>query len=62
MINLRDIEGKSALTAAAYHRHYDIASLLLKKGADPNAQDEIGRSVLAMASYKGYTLRSLSFY
>ena len=34
---------------------YRIVSQLLAAGADPNAQDSLGRSALANASYGGYT-------
>jgi ankyrin repeat protein len=36
-VNLPDTDGNSALVLAILNTHYDIAQLLLDRGADPNS-------------------------
>jgi len=40
--NVKDLDGKTPLHIAAEQCNADIAELLLKHGADPNARDEHG--------------------
>lgn len=35
-VNKKDVEGRSALMASSYKNHFDIVSILLQAGADPN--------------------------
>lgn len=46
----RDKTGCTALAWAAWHGRIAIATLLLAHGADPNAQNQDGETVLAMAA------------
>ena len=40
---------------ASYHGHAETARMLLDKGADPNALNDRGQSILAGAVFKGYS-------
>ncbi|ARF02781.1 SWPV1-207 [Shearwaterpox virus] len=48
-IDLINDLGSTALHVAIEHRSYSITKLLLKKGADPNAEDQYGRTPIYMA-------------
>jgi ankyrin repeat protein len=45
-LNLRDPDGTTALVVAIINAHYDLASMLLDKGADPNVADSVGTAAL----------------
>ena len=49
-IAARDSSGATALVAAAYGNHLDIAERLLTAGADPNAKDETVQSAYLIAT------------
>ncbi|HEU5484364.1 MAG TPA: ankyrin repeat domain-containing protein [Microlunatus sp.] len=49
-IAARDTSGATALVAAAYGNHLEIARLLLEAGADPNAKDETVQSAYLIAT------------
>jgi ankyrin repeat protein len=42
-LNVVDPDGTTALVVAIINAHYDFASMLLDKGADPNVADSTGR-------------------
>jgi ankyrin repeat protein len=44
--NLRDPDGTTALVLAIINAHYDVASLLLDRGANPNIPDQSGMAAL----------------
>lgn len=48
-MNLTMADGTSALVTAIINAHYQLASLLLEKGADPNIADGKGRAALYAA-------------
>jgi ankyrin repeat protein len=48
-LNLRDPEGATALVIAIINAHFDVAAMLLEKGADPNIADETGMAALYAA-------------
>ena len=48
-LNLRDPEGATALVIAIINAHFDLAAVLLEKGADPNVADETGMAGLYAA-------------
>jgi ankyrin repeat protein len=48
-LNLRDPEGSTALMIAIINAHFDLAAMLLEKGADPNVVDETGMAALYAA-------------
>ncbi len=45
-LNLQDPDGTTALVLAIINAHYDVASLLLARGADPNIADITGMNAL----------------
>ncbi len=46
--------GSSALHVAAYRGHYDVVELLLRAGADPRAENDLGETALLWARTKGF--------
>ena len=52
-----EVDGRTALQAAAARGHTDIVGMLLQKGTDVNARpaDNRGRTALQAAAEKGYT-------
>jgi ankyrin repeat protein len=48
-LNLRDPEGATALVIAIINAHFDLAAMLLEKGADPNVADQTGMAALYAA-------------
>jgi ankyrin repeat protein len=48
-LNAVDADGTSALELAIINLHYDLATLLLSKGADPNVADTTGMTALYAA-------------
>jgi len=48
-INLTDPDGTTALVFAIINAHFDLAAMLLDKGADPNVADETGMAALYAA-------------
>jgi ankyrin repeat protein len=48
-LNLTDPDGSTALMDAIINAHYDLAALLLEKGADPNVADSQGQAPLYAA-------------
>src|SRR5215510_1477883 len=48
-LNAIDADGTSALELAIINLHYDLATLLLNKGADPNVSDTTGMTALYAA-------------
>ena len=55
-IRLKDCNCWTALHHAVDGRYYDTTTLLVKQGADINAEDyKYGRTVLHIAAEKGYT-------
>ena len=51
-VDARDAEDKTPLQHAAYWGHKEIAELLIAKGADVNAKDNVGTTTLDWAKYK----------
>jgi len=49
-VNLRDMDGRTALMYASFNGHTDIVNELLKKGAEVNLRDNYGRTPLMFAS------------
>src|SRR5262245_7145105 len=49
-LNATDADGTTALQLAVINLHYDLATLLLNKGADPNIQDSTGMTALYAAT------------
>mmetsp|Transcript_25667 Transcript_25667/g.46339 ORF Transcript_25667/g.46339 Transcript_25667/m.46339 type:complete len:696 (-) Transcript_25667:636-2723(-) len=52
--NALSAEGKTPLSVAARHGHYEIVKYLLANGADPNIQNNRGRSALQEAMRHGH--------
>jgi ankyrin repeat protein len=48
-LNLRDPEGATSLVIAIINAHFDVAAMLLEKGADPNIADDTGMAALYAA-------------
>ena len=48
-ISIEDPDGTTALILAIINAHYDVAALLLEKGADPNVADSTGMTPLYAA-------------
>jgi ankyrin repeat protein len=48
-LNAQEPDGVNALVLAVINAHYDVAGMLLDKGADPNVADKYGRTVLYAA-------------
>src|SRR4029079_17948081 len=48
-LDLTDPDGTTALVVAIINAHYDLAAVLLEKGADPNAGDVTGMTPLYAA-------------
>jgi len=65
-INTRNIAGLSALAIAAKHRHWELVSHLLYKGADVNSTDERGMTALLWAlqpgSERDFVLENINVY
>jgi ankyrin repeat protein len=53
-VNVRDPEGRTPLTEAAWNNHVETVKLLLEKGADPNLKKVDGATPLSIATNKGY--------
>jgi ankyrin repeat protein len=49
-LNATDADGTTALELAIINLHYDLASLLLNKGANPNVADSTGMTALYAAT------------
>ena len=45
-LNLTDPDGTSAMVTAIINGHYDVAALLVQRGADPNPQDAAGMAAV----------------
>ena len=52
-VNVRDADGRNALTEAAWNNHPETVRLLLDKGANPNAKKNDGASPLSIATGRG---------
>lgn len=46
--------GNTLLMLAAYAGHIELSRELLQRGADPNALNDMGQSIIAGAVFKGY--------
>ncbi len=53
-VNVRDPEGRTPLTEAAWANQVEVVKLLLEKGANPNARKNDGASPLSIATGRGY--------
>lgn len=53
-LNEANLEGNSALIAAAYHGKTDLARLLVEKGADLEQRNAQGFTALLVAATQGY--------
>jgi ankyrin repeat protein len=54
-LNTQDADGATALQIAIINQHYDLAGLLLEKGANPNVADSSGMtSVYAVVDMKDF--------
>jgi uncharacterized protein len=51
-VNVRDPEGRTPLTEAAWNNHVETVKLLLDKGANPNAKKVDGATPLSIATTK----------
>ena len=55
MVNARDWDNLTPLSAAASGGHLEVVKLLIKEGADVNAKDKDNVTALMEASLKGHT-------
>lgn len=53
-VHARDRNAATALIAAAYQNHQEVAELLIKAGADVNEQDDTRQSAYLIATSEGY--------
>lgn len=53
-VNAKDLDGRTALTEAAWENRADTVKLLLEKGADPNLKKNDGASPLGVAVGRGH--------
>src|SRR5687767_1820339 len=53
-VQARNQQGRTALMAATYHNHVEVATLLIESGADVNVQDAMQNSPLLLAGASGY--------
>ena len=53
-VNVRDPEGRTPLTEAAWEDRVEVVSLLLASGANPNAKKNDGATPLAIATGRGH--------
>jgi ankyrin repeat protein len=53
-VNIKDLEGRTALMYASYNGHTEIMKKLIEKGALVNEPDSYGRTALMMASSGPY--------
>ena len=53
-VDARDATGQTALIAAAWGNHLEVACLLVAAGADVNLQDETQQSAYLIATSEGY--------
>lgn len=53
-IHSKDYFGRTPISWAAENGHMSVASLSLKKGADPVSKDNLGRTLLLWAKLQGY--------
>ena len=51
-VNVRDPEGRTPLTEAAWNNHVETVKLLLDRGANPNAKKVDGATPLSIATFK----------
>ena len=54
-MNARDARGRNAVLAATQGGHLEVARLLIARGADVNAQDDIQDSAFLLAGARGHT-------
>ncbi|OQO15091.1 hypothetical protein B0A48_00473 [Cryoendolithus antarcticus] len=52
--NLTNSSGDTLLMLASYHNHMSTVEMLIAKGADVDAVNDRGQSILAGAVFKGY--------
>ena len=48
-VNLSGIDGRTALNYAVFRQNAAVVMELLKRGANPNAEDGYGKTILAIA-------------
>jgi ankyrin repeat protein len=53
-VNAKDVDGRTALTEAAWNNHVDTVQLLLEKGGDPNAKKNDGTTPMSIAVGRGH--------
>ena len=54
-VNAKDEFGWTALMTAVFHKHKEIANVLIKNGADVNIKNKYGNTALTLATIKGDT-------
>jgi uncharacterized protein len=52
--SVKDVDGRTPLTEAAWNNHAQTVRLLLEKGADPNGKKNDGATPLSIANGRGY--------